>query len=54
MKKVSLLLAVVMLMTAIALPTLAEEESVIKESASGFYYIEANGDQPRLLSLIHI
>ena len=47
MKKLSLLLAVAMLFSCIAMPTLAEE-SVIKESASGFFYIEANGDQPRL------
>ncbi|MBR4359500.1 MAG: glycoside hydrolase family 3 protein [Clostridia bacterium] len=47
MKKLSLLLALVMMMTCIALPSFAEE-SAIKESASGFYYIEANGDQIRL------
>ena len=47
MKKLSLLLALVMLMTCIALPSFAEE-SAIKESASGFYYIEAEGDQIRL------
>ena len=47
MKKVSLLLVLVMLMTALSLPSLAED-AVIQESASGFYYIEANGDQPRL------
>lgn len=47
MKKVSLLLALVMLLTTVSIPTLAEE-SVIQESASGFYYIEAAGDRPRL------
>ena len=47
MKKVSLLLALVMLFSCVSFSGLAEE-SVIKESASGFYYIEANGDQPRL------
>ena len=47
MKKLSLLLALVMLLTCTALPSLAEE-SAIKESASGFYYIEAEGDQIRL------
>ena len=47
MKKLSLLLALVMLMTCVALPSFAEE-SAIKESASGFYYIEAEGNRPRL------
>ena len=43
-KLVSWLLAVTMLASLSALPAMAEE-SVIKESVSGFYYIEANGDQ---------
>ena len=47
MKKLSLLLAAVMLFSCVGMTGLAEE-SVIKESASGFFYIEANGDQPRL------
>ncbi|MBQ8161715.1 MAG: hypothetical protein IJ083_13345 [Clostridia bacterium] len=47
MKKLSLLMAVVMLMTCAAFPSFAEE-SVIRESASGFYYIEAEGNRPRL------
>lgn len=47
MRKFSLLLALIMALTTLAVPSLAEEP-VIKESASGFYYIEANGDQVRL------
>ena len=47
MKRISLLLAIVMLMSVVSIPAFAEG-SVIKESASGFYYIEANGNQPRL------
>ena len=47
MRKLSLLLVAVMLLTSVSIPTLAEE-SVIQESASGFYYIEAEGDRPRL------
>jgi beta-glucosidase-like glycosyl hydrolase len=47
MKKLSLFLAVVMVLTSIGLTGLAET-SPIKESASGFYYIEAEGDRPRL------
>lgn len=47
MKKLSLLLAAIMLIGCIALPSFAEE-TVIKESASGFFYIEAEGDRPRL------
>ena len=46
-KKVSLLLAIAMLFSAIGIPAFAEEP-VIKESASGFYYIEENGEQARL------
>ena len=47
MRKLSLVLAVIMLLTSVSIPTLAEE-TVIQESASGFYYIEAEGDRPRL------
>lgn len=47
MRKIYLLLAMILALTTIAAPSLAEE-AVIKENASGFYYIEANGDQPRL------
>lgn len=46
-KLVSWLLAVTMLASLCALPA-AAEESAIKESASGFYYIEANGEQVKL------
>ena len=46
-KMVSWLLAVTMLASLCAMPAVAEE-SVIKESVSGFYYIEANGDQAKL------
>lgn len=46
-KLVSWLLAVTMLASLSALPAMAEE-NVIKESVSGFYYIEANGDQAKL------
>ena len=47
MKKIALLMALIMLASCISLHGVAEE-SAIKESASGFYYIEANGDQPRV------
>lgn len=47
MKKISLLLAIVMLLSMCAVPAFAEE-SAIKESASGFYCIEADGDQAKL------
>ena len=33
---------------AMAAPSLAEEASPILENASGFYYIEAEGERPRL------
>lgn len=46
-RKVSLLLALAMLISMISVPSFAEEPA-IKESVSGFYYIEANGDQARL------
>ena len=47
MKKLSLLLALVMLLTSVSLTSLADTP-VIQESASGFYYIEAQGNRPRL------
>lgn len=46
-RRISLVLAFVMLF-AMAAPSLAEEASPILESASGFYYIEAEGERPRL------
>lgn len=46
-KRIALLLALVMLVSSIGVTAFAEE-SAIKESASGFYYVEANGEQPRL------
>lgn len=42
MKKLSLLLAIIMMMSCIV-PGFAE--GAIKESTGGFYYVEANGDQ---------
>lgn len=47
MKKLALLLAVVMLFSVVGVSATAED-AAIKESASGFWYVEANGDQPRL------
>lgn len=47
MKKLSLLLALVMLLTCVRITVFAEDPA-IKESASGFYYIEAEGARPRL------
>ena len=47
MRKISLLLALILALTTLAAPALAED-AAIKESTSGFYYIEANGDQARL------
>lgn len=47
MKKISLLLVVVMLFSIMGVPAFAEE-SAIKESASGFFYVEANGAQAAL------
>ena len=44
MKKLALLMALVMTLSCLSLTGLAEE-SAIKESPSGFYYVEANGDQ---------
>lgn len=47
MKRIALWMALVMLLSSIGVTAFAEE-SAIKESASGFYYVEANGEQPRL------
>ena len=47
MRKCALLMALVMVFSCTSLAGFAEEP-VIKESASGFYYIEAEGDRPRL------
>ena len=46
-KRISLFLVLAMLLS-LAAPSLAEEASPILESASGFYYIEAEGGRPRL------
>ena len=44
-----MLLSSAMILSALSgIPAMAEENSVIKESSSGFYYIEENGDQVRL------
>ena len=49
MKKFPLALAMAVAANAMCVPALAaENDSVIKESSSGFYYIEANGEQVRL------
>ena len=52
MKKLPLMLAMAVAANAMSVPALAEEGdgTVIKESSSGFYYIEANGEQVRLSS----
>lgn len=50
MKKFPLLLAAAMAANAVSVPVFAEETDVIKEIASGFYYIEENGEQVRLSS----
>ena len=47
-KRISLILILTMLLSFVAVPSLAEEASPILESASGFYYIEAEGERPRL------
>ncbi len=47
MRKVALLLVLVMMVSCVSAFGLAEDP-VIKESASGFYYIEAEGNRPRL------
>ena len=50
MKKIPVILSAAMVASAIGVPVLAEEASVILESSSGFYYIEENGEQVRLSS----
>lgn len=47
MKRFSLFMALIMMVSTIGLSGLAED-ALILESASGFYYIEANGGQARL------
>lgn len=47
MKKLSLLLAMVMALSCLALPGMAES-TAIQENAAGYYYVEAAGDQPLL------
>lgn len=47
-KKISMLLSSAMMLNALSLPVFAEENSIIQQSESGFYYIEENGDQVRL------
>ena len=47
MKKLAFLMSLIILFSCLGLTAYAEE-GVIKESASGFYYIEANGEQPRI------
>ncbi len=47
MKKLSLILALAMLVSCFSIPAMAED-TAIKESASGFFYIEAEGERPRL------
>lgn len=50
MKKTALVMTAAMALSALGTPlaALAEEGSMIKTSDSGFYYIEADGDQVRL------
>ncbi len=47
MKKASLFLAILMLFGILIVPGLADGNAIV-ESGSDFFYIEANGDQPRL------
>ncbi len=47
-KKIAMMLAAAMMISSLNLPVLAEETPAILESSSGFYYVEANGDQVRL------
>lgn len=44
MKKIALLLVFAMLLSLVCVPTFADD-TAIKESASGFFYVEANGEQ---------
>ncbi len=48
MKKLAWLMSVIMAMSCITIPAVAETAAPVKESASGFYYIEGEGDRPRL------
>ena len=50
MKKIAFLMALIMLVSCVSLSGFAAE-SAIKESASGFYYVEANGEQPRVSAM---
>ena len=47
MKKLSLLLVLALIVSCFSIPAMAEE-TAIKESASGFFFIEAEGERPRL------
>ena len=44
MKKIALILVFAMLLSLVCVPTFADD-AAIKESASGFFYVEANGEQ---------
>ncbi len=48
MKKMPIVLSAAMALNAMAVPAMAEESSEIMKSSSGFYYVEANGEQVRL------
>lgn len=50
MKKVPVILSAAMIVQAVSVPVFAEEVSLVKQSSSGFYYIEAAGEQVRLSS----
>ncbi len=51
MKKFPLFLSAVMVMSAVSIPAMAEEsDSAIQYSSSGFYYVEADGEQVRVSS----
>lgn len=45
-----MILSSAMILNAISIPVLAQENSIIQNSTSGFYYIEENGEQVRLSS----
>ena len=51
MRKLALLMALVIVASCVSLTGLAEEEGVIKESTSGFYYVEANGEQIKVSAM---
>ena len=46
-RKISLILALAMLLSSACIPSLAEGTEIL-ENASGYYYIEASGDRPEL------